>query len=79
MRSSGAVNSRGFAGSCVEPVPSIGRDPGRAGLVRRGLGTPSSSRQVLSLHFSPTLCCIAGYVGACYVTLGRPFANGRSG
>jgi hypothetical protein len=28
----------------------------------------------VNLHFSPTICCIVGYVGACCVTLGRPFA-----
>jgi hypothetical protein len=27
-----------------------------------------------NLHFSPTLCCIGGYVGACSVTLGPSFA-----
>jgi hypothetical protein len=26
----------------------------------------------VSLHFSPIICCIVGYVGACFVTLGRP-------
>jgi hypothetical protein len=37
-------------------------------------GIPSSKSQVslrLSLHLSPTICCIVGYVGACCVTL-RP-------
>jgi hypothetical protein len=29
-------------------------------------------RDLFSLHFSPTICCIVGYVGACCVTLGRP-------
>jgi hypothetical protein len=32
----------------------------------------TSPRSAPNLHFSPTLCCIAGYVGACRVTLGRP-------
>jgi hypothetical protein len=37
------------------------------------------SNSMVSLRFSPTLCCIGGYAGVCCVTLRRPFANGRSG